>query len=127
MTLELALGLVYCDKAGGEEEETIELREIACRFGIASNKHYSCNSENYEQKFSKETIHSYNTTPASYEEFNPDSRLSKTLKVNQNHLIATHYGLSTNPSQEVHQNKGKSVLAPVRGKESSSGTTSPGR
>ena len=44
-------------KAGGEEEETIEPGEITYRFKIATNKHYSCNSENCEKKFSKETFH----------------------------------------------------------------------
>ena len=113
----------------GKEEETIEPGESNYRFKIATNKHYSYNSENDEQKFSKETIHSYNTNPASYEDFNLIPRLRNNLKVNhnQNHLIATHYVLSTNPSQEVRQNKGKRGLAHIRGKESSSGTTSPGR
>ena len=66
--------------------------EITCRFKIATNKHYSCNSVNYEQKFSKETFHTYNTTPVSYEDFNPNPRLRNNLKLNQNHLNATHYG-----------------------------------
>ena len=104
-----------------------KLPGLACRSKIATNKQYSCHSERDEQKFSKETFHTYNTTPASYEDFNQHSRLSNTLRINQNNLIDTHYGLSTNPSQEVHQNKGKRAFASVRREKSSSGTTSPGR
>ena len=64
MTLKLAHGLVYCDKAGGEEEKAMELGKTVYRFQIAANKNNSenSNSENLNQKFSKETFHTYNTT-----------------------------------------------------------------
>ena len=53
---ELAHRLVFYDKAGGGEEEAMELGETGYRIEIAANRNNPGNSENFKQMFSKETM-----------------------------------------------------------------------
>ena len=111
VTLRKASGLVFCDKAGGEEEEAMELREIGNRIEIAAHR-YRNNSEYFEQMFNTETLFAYNTTPDSYAAKNLKPRFSNTLIINPNHLIAAKYNeLSTSQIQRVQHHQERKYLS----------------
>ena len=82
VTLELAHGFFDNGKAGGEEEEAMEIGETDYRVKIAVNE---TNCNNFNKMFSKKELLTYNTTPSFYKDLLP--RLRNNLVSKQNHLI----------------------------------------